>query len=80
MSERKAWIIPFLFVIAVIAIIWVCILDAKEMEKQHCKSNGNTRETMHWNYIYDSKGNIQSMYPVWNTEYQYTCDDYPRWR
>lgn len=26
MSERKAWIIPFLFVVAVIAIIWVCIL------------------------------------------------------
>ena len=80
MSERKAWIIPFLFVVAIIAVIWLCVLDAQEMERQHCKRDGQTREQMYWNYIYDSKGNIVSMYPTWYTEYHYTCDDHPRWR
>lgn len=80
MSERKAWIMPFLFVVAVIAVVWLCILDGQEMEQQHCKQDGQTREVMHWNYIYDSKGGIASMYPTWYTEYHYTCDDHPRWR
>lgn len=63
-----------------LGLVWLCVLDAQEMERQHCKQDGQSRETMVMQYIYDSKGNIQSMYPIWITEYHYTCDDYPRWR
>lgn len=54
--------------------------DSVEMDKQHCERTNESRQTMVWISTYDAKGNITGGYPVFTTEWLYTCDDRARWR
>lgn len=54
--------------------------DSKEMQEQNCAQTGNQRQSFYMQYIYDAKGNITSMYPVFYMELEYKCDDHNRWR
>lgn len=71
-----------LIILAVIlaSLLAFVILDSMEMERQNCQRTGKSQDDIIWQYIYDSKGNIASMYPQIITQYEYKCDDYNRWR
>lgn len=71
----------FMILGAIIAAFVVfAIVDSKEMERQNCQRTGNSRDDIIWQYIYDAKGNVMSMYPQVITEYEYKCNDRNRWR
>lgn len=71
-----------LMLLAVIfaAFIVFAIVESKEMERQNCVRTDNYREDVIYQFIYDGKGNIVSVYPQVITEYEYKCDDHNRWR
>lgn len=71
----------FMILGAIIAAFVVfAIVDSKEMERQNCVRTDNYREDVIYQFIYDGKGNIVSVYPQVITEYEYKCDDHNRWR
>lgn len=69
------------FVAAILGLcVYAMVVDSQEMQVQQCVKTGNERETMVMTYIYNDKGAIVSMYPVFYTEYEYKCNDHNRWR
>lgn len=71
----------FMILGAIIAAFVVfAIVDSKEMERQNCVRTDNYREDVIYQFIYDGKGNIVSVYPQVITEYEYKCNDRNRWR
>lgn len=71
----------FMILGAIIAAFVVfAIVDFKEMERQNCQRTGKSRDDIIWQYVYDAKGNVMSMYPQVITEYEYNCNDCNRWR
>lgn len=71
-----------LMLLAVIfaAFIVFAIVESKEMERQNCVRTDNYREDVIYQFIYDGKGNIVSVYPQVITKYEYKCNDRNRWR
>jgi hypothetical protein len=80
----RNWVLPTGLVAFILLAFYGFYLieqaDSKEMQEQNCSQTGNQRQSFYMQYIYDAKGNIASMYPVFYMEFEYKCDDHNRWR
>lgn len=81
MEGVKFWAVALSFILGLFALAyWLEVSDREEMVAQHCQQTGRERESFFMQYVYDEKGNIMMMYPVFYTEYEFKCDDHNRWR
>ena len=68
-----------LFIISIVALIlfvfYLTYRDYKDHIERGCVAYDTGQTQTSWQYVYDSKGNIVSMYPVTSKVYSWNCPD-----
>lgn len=80
MASRAVGSLFVVILLFIVGIVCYLVWDHYDMKKHQCQQTTESRQTMHWQNVYDGKGHIIGGHPYWVTENLYQCNDHPRWR